>query len=719
MGSTGRDANRTFVAMVGQTVRPFLCPPSISAGVSVVTGLLALLIGLVGLCGWIFDSPALKSVFPTLVAMKANTAVGFILSGIALLILNKEPGPSWPRTFAQMCSGGVALLGGVTLCQDVFGIDLHLDQLLFTEPVGTIGTLHPGRMAPATAFNFFLIGIGLLLTTGKFLRPARILFSLVGAVAFFSILGYLLDIDTLYRLGSFRAMAVHTAFGFFFLAASYLAIRVDVGPKSLIFAGFLMAIVILLFIVAATAWRMVNQMKDVREVIHVHQVLGRLEALFSNVKDIESGGRGFALMGEVRFLGPYEVILDGINQKMTKLDDLVQDNPRQQKRVAALKPVIAAKIAFMKNIIRLRKEKGMQVAINFIHTMKGVQVMEEIRVRIDEMKEEENRLLANRTAAMETSSRSTIFTTLIGNMVGIILLSLVFMVLFNENRRRLLAEQTLHRANEDLERRVQDRTADLVRANTLLQSEIEERKRVEAGREALVSELETKNAELERFTYIVAHDLKSPLITIKGFLGFLAQDMETGNVEQLKEDAARIVRAADKMQQMLGELLKLSRIGRMDNPPSEIPLGDLVREALLLLEGPIKQRGVVVEVASDLPSVYGDAPRLFEVVQNLIDNAVKFMGDQPEPRVQIGVREAQGERVFFVKDNGIGVDTRYQEKIFGLFEKLNQTGEGSGIGLAIVKRIVEVHGGRLWVESAGSCSGSTFCFTLPGVKTVK
>ncbi|HYW80645.1 MAG TPA: ATP-binding protein, partial [Thermoguttaceae bacterium] len=114
----------------------------------------------------------------------------------------------------------------------------------------------------------------------------------------------------------------------------------------------------------------------------------------------------------------------------------------------------------------------------------------------------------------------------------------------------------------------------------------------------------------------------------------------------------------------------------------------------------------------DLPVVFGDRLRLREVLQNLIDNAVKYMGDQPQPRVEIGWRPDGDETVYYVRDNGVGIDPCYHEKVFGLFDQLDQKVVGSGIGLSLVKRIVEVHGGLIWVESEGSGRGSTFCFTL-------
>ncbi len=245
--------------------------------------------------------------------------------------------------------------------------------------------------------------------------------------------------------------------------------------------------------------------------------------------------------------------------------------------------------------------------------------------------------------------------------------------------------------------------------------DIAARKHIEAERENLIKELEEKNAELERFTYTVSHDLKSPLITIRGFLGFLERDAVAGNLDRLRADIARITEATARMQRLLDELLELSRIGHMNNSPEEVPFGLIAREAVELAHGRLVKRGVHVEIAADLPLVYGDHVRLVEAVQNLVDNAVKFMGDQAEPRIIIGVASAAqtGQPIFFVQDNGIGIEPEYRERIFGLFNKLDARSEGTGVGLALVKRIIETHGGRIWVESAGPGQGAVFYFTLP------
>ncbi len=228
-------------------------------------------------------------------------------------------------------------------------------------------------------------------------------------------------------------------------------------------------------------------------------------------------------------------------------------------------------------------------------------------------------------------------------------------------------------------------------------------------------ELRRKNEEVERFTYTVSHDLRSPLVTIKAFLDLVEKDAVSGNRERLTKNLAFIRNATARMTTLLDELLELSRVGRKVNPPETVPLETLVCEALDLVAGRLNQRGVRVALPDTPYLVRGDRPRLLEVFQNLIDNAVKFMGDEPAPYVEIGVEERQGGPVIFVRDNGLGIDPRHKHKLFGLFEKLHPDVEGTGMGLAMVKRIVECHGGRIWAESPGPGLGTTFYFTLAGL----
>jgi signal transduction histidine kinase len=148
------------------------------------------------------------------------------------------------------------------------------------------------------------------------------------------------------------------------------------------------------------------------------------------------------------------------------------------------------------------------------------------------------------------------------------------------------------------------------------------------------------------------------------------------------------------------------------NPYQTINFEDLAHEAVELVHGQIQSKGIHVSVQEDLPTVYGDRRRLIEVLQNLIDNAAKFVGTQTDPCIEIGLNGYENDKpIFYVKDNGMGIDPIHHDRIFGLFNKLDANSDGTGIGLALVKRIVEVHGGRIWVQSEVG-NGATFFFTL-------
>ena len=250
------------------------------------------------------------------------------------------------------------------------------------------------------------------------------------------------------------------------------------------------------------------------------------------------------------------------------------------------------------------------------------------------------------------------------------------------------AEETLRRQNDELE---------------AARGEVEEKN----------EELRRRNDEMERFVYTASHDLKSPLITINGFLGFLKEDLKAGDHNRVGKDVERICTATATMKDLLDDLLELSRVGRVVNAREPVALGEVADRATGLLAGHLTARGVDLEIDSGLPTVLGDPMRLLQVFQNLIENAIKFMGDEAEPRIEVGFTRDDDEAIIHVRDNGIGINPRHHERIFGLFDQLQEIDDGgTGIGLALVKRIIEEHDGRIWVESNGN-NGSTFYFTLP------
>lgn len=229
-------------------------------------------------------------------------------------------------------------------------------------------------------------------------------------------------------------------------------------------------------------------------------------------------------------------------------------------------------------------------------------------------------------------------------------------------------------------------------------------------RDRVLGELEQRNAELERFTYTVSHDLKSPLVTIRGFLGRMMREIREGRLDRLEHRASRIDAAVNTMEELLDDLLELSRVGRVADPTQRVELEQVVDASLLLVRGPLVEAGGKARVQGPLPVVRGDPTRLREVFQNLLENAVRYRSDEPL-RIFIRAHVEVSEVVVEIEDNGIGIAPEDQERVFGLFERGTQ-GEGTGIGLAIVRRILQVHGGQVGVRPA-TPRGSVFWLRLP------
>jgi len=257
--------------------------------------------------------------------------------------------------------------------------------------------------------------------------------------------------------------------------------------------------------------------------------------------------------------------------------------------------------------------------------------------------------------------------------------------------------------------------------------EVHERKQVQAALrenekklQMLLAELTSKNAELESFVYTVSHDLKTPIVTIEGFIGALREDFG-GMISEVGEQyLGYMSNATRKMELLINELLNYSRIGRVESKKTVFPMNLPIEDAIATLRTQIDTRGIAVNVQTDLPEVHADRKRIEQVVYNLLSNAVKYVGrDNADPRIDFGCMEQNSEHVFWIRDNGIGIDQRYYDKIFQIFERLpaaKQAGEGTGIGLAIVKRIIEYHGGRIWLTSQLG-KETTFYFTLKEKET--
>ncbi|MGB6269074.1 MAG: ATP-binding protein [Olleya sp.] len=237
--------------------------------------------------------------------------------------------------------------------------------------------------------------------------------------------------------------------------------------------------------------------------------------------------------------------------------------------------------------------------------------------------------------------------------------------------------------------------------------DITEFKNLELQKEKLLSQLEKSNDELQEYAYIVSHDLKSPLRSIYALVSWLKEDNQANLDENSLQNLAHIETTLEKMEQLITDVLNYSSLGINSSEKSEIDLDKLVKELITILYVP---KHIEIKSQKKLPSIKGDKTKLQQLFQNLISNAIKFI-DKDKGTIIIDVDDLKSHYKFSIKDNGIGIDKKFHDKIFKIFHALNKSKDSTGIGLSIVKKIVNLYEGEIWLDSEPNI-GTTFYFTL-------
>jgi light-regulated signal transduction histidine kinase (bacteriophytochrome) len=288
-------------------------------------------------------------------------------------------------------------------------------------------------------------------------------------------------------------------------------------------------------------------------------------------------------------------------------------------------------------------------------------------------------------------------------------------------------EEELKRYREHLEELVKERTTELKKSNKQLQMEITERKQAEESLEVLNKELEAtvekltlSNRELQDFVHIAAHDLKTPLRGIVTLVDWISEDYGHKFDEQGKEQVKLLVKRAVRMSKLIDSIRQYSKVGRAKQKAEEVDLNTVLTEVIREIDPP---ENIEVTIESELPTVICERTSMLQVFQNLLSNSIKYM-DKPHGWIKIACVEEDGFWKFSVADNGPGIEEKYFEKVFKMFQRLSLKDEfeSVGIGLCLVKKVIEMYNGKIWVESEAG-QGSTFFFTLPkqemGVKDAK
>jgi len=460
--------------------------------------------------------------------------------------------------------------------------------------------------------------------------------------------------------------------------------------KSRLVAGLGTAFAVLLLVAAISYASLLRNASDRQWVTHTYEVLEKLADVETNLNDAESSQRGYLLTGEDSYLEPYEAAISRAQQSLQNVRHLTVDNPQQQHTLDGFEPLISERLTVLKAGIQIRKAEGPTAALEFIQEGTGKILMDKIRVTLAKMKAEEDRLLVERSRELDASVRTTGFVIIFGEALGLLFLGIAGFVIRQEMIRRQRAEEEVRKFNTDLEQRVAARTAELAERT---------------------KDLERSNMELEQFAYVASHDLQEPLRTISSFTQLLAKRYQDKLDDKAREFINYAVDGCKRMQTLINDLLSFSRVGTHGNPREPVSCEALLDRVVKSLKVFIQESGAVI-THDPLPFVLADPGQLGQLLQNLIANAIKFRG-QDVPRIHIGAQRNDAIWKISVRDNGIGISPEHNERIFVIFQRLHTKTQypGTGIGLAICKKIAERLGGRIWVESSEG-QGSTFYFTL-------
>jgi signal transduction histidine kinase len=465
--------------------------------------------------------------------------------------------------------------------------------------------------------------------------------------------------------------------------------------KSKLIAGLAAASAVLLLVAILSYQSLVRNAADRRWVTHTYQVLQKLDDLQIGMADAETGQRGYILTGENSYLDPYENALGQILQNVRAVRELTADNPNQQRSLDRLQPLIAAKLAELQDRINVRRQQGLAAGVDAVREGSGKQYMDEIRVAIAAMKQEEERLLVLRSNELEVSSHAARVIIVIGEVLAFVFLFAAGLVIQQEMNRRRLAEEEIRGLNADLEKRVAERTAELAER---------------------AKDLERSNMELQQFAYVASHDLQEPLRTIASFTQLLAKRYNDKLDDKAREFINYAVDGSKRMQTLINDLLAFSRVGTQAKTLETVRCDAVLDRVLKNLKLAIQDSGATI-TRDRLPTVLADEVQLSQIFQNLLGNAIKFRGSDA-PRIHVSAERQGAAWKVMVRDNGIGISPDHNDRIFVIFQRLHTKTQypGTGIGLAICKKIAERHGGRIWVEPSPG-GGSTFYFTIAAGET--
>jgi PAS domain S-box-containing protein len=640
------------------------------------------------LVGWLLGSESLTGVWPGLATMKPNTAVCFVLAGLAVR-MRADAGGLFQKA-AGVCGAIVALLGLLALSQDLFHWSAGIDELLLRTTPAAGDAVHPGRMSPATALGFGLLGLALLSIDVEDvwgLCPFQPLAAAATLLGFVATLGYLYGFRSLYKVPAYSSMALHTAVLFVLLGVATLLSRPERGWLAALTSSYSGAVMARRVFPAGVGLTL---------------LLGWLRTAGERAGWYGPGfGRALVTVG---FVFLFAIVI-WVHARSLNRTDAAQRQREQQLRASqarlqqSLREVANLRAALDEHaIVAITDQKGTITHVNDKFC--------------DISKYSRQQLLGQHHRILNSGSRPKEFI---------------------RELRTMIAHGRVWKG--EIRNRAHDGTIYWVDA-TIVPFADEGGKpyqyvaigaditALKLADEALIRrsrELSRSNAELEQFAYLASHDLQEPLRGIAGCVDLLRKHYAGQIDDRADEFIGHAVANLARMRDLIQGLLDYSRLDRGKQFKAV--------DCQALLEGVRRALGVALEESgaqllfAGLPEVFADRVQLGQLFQNLVANAIKFRGQQ-RPRIRVSAERLDsingangGGWQFAVEDNGMGIEPQHFERVFQIFKRLKARRDypGTGIGLAVCKKVVERHGGRIWIESEPN-QGATFFFTLADVQ---
>jgi PAS domain S-box-containing protein len=638
--------------------------------VSEFFSIIIVFIGLIVLIGWMFNISLFKSPGSGFSTIKSNVGLVFILIGCSLWLLQTKRLTTNNRRIAQLIAFLVMIIGFLTLIEYLFNINIGIDQMLFKESIGALNTSSPNRMGFSAAINTFLAGLSILLLDTKVhrdYRPDQILAIIGGLISLLALLGYVYGVSALYYLPHYTAIALYAALTFILVFSGIMFARPNSGIMSLInsesLAGLLSRRLLPLIIVTPILFGFIWKW-----------------GINTGLYDI-SFGYALLVFSIIIFLS----IILWITANSIKTIENERNKVREDLRLSNLynRSLIEASVDPLVTIDPYGKITDSNESTELITGFERDELIgTDFSDYFTEPKKASEGYLKVfqkgivRDYELEIKHKN-------GHITPVLYNASVYRDDFNNVIGVFASARDITQLKE---------------AEKVLKLKLEE--------------LTRSNAELEQFAYISSHDLQEPLRMIASYLQLLERKYK-GKLDAKADKYINFsVDGATRMQNLIDDLLAFSRVTTQAKEFKPTDLESIYKEITSNLEVSIQENNAIIS-HDPLPIVMADKTQISQVFQNLLINAIKFR-NVDQPKINISVKKEDKQFLFAVSDNGIGIDPKHSDRIFEVFKRLHKKRDypGTGIGLAICKKIIERHGGRLWVESELG-KGSIFYFTLP------